>query len=83
MTPIRTQILAKPFPSDEISEGGIYVPETARKVSNKLMVKKVGNSLKNLKEGQVIYRVQDHGTEITIDGEKHFLIDINAILATE
>lgn len=83
MTPIRTQILAKPFPSDEISEGGIYVPETARKDSNKLMVVKAGSSMKNYKEGQVIYRVQDHGTEVMINGEKYFLIDKTALLATE
>lgn len=87
MIPIRSQILVKPFPSDEISEGGIFVPESARRVSNKVRVVKVGVGTKDrpmkLKEGDVGYRVQDWGTELEINGELHFLLDQDAILATE
>lgn len=87
MIPIRSQVLVKPFPSDEISEGGIFVPESARKVSNKVRIVKVGNGTKDkpmrLKEGDVGYRVQDWGCDVLIDGELHFLLDQDAILAIQ
>lgn len=87
MTPVRNQVLVKPFPSDEISEGGIFVPLSARKISNKVRVIKVGNGTINrpmrLKEGDVGYRVQDAGVEIIYEGEPHFLVEDSAILAKE
>ncbi len=85
MQPIRNQILAKPFASEEVSAGGIYVPESARKVSNKMKVVKVGNGVAGkpmfVKEGDVIFRVGDWGTEVLIDGELHFLLDQESVLA--
>jgi chaperonin GroES len=87
MTPIRNLVLVKPFPSDELSEGGIFVPESARRVSNKVRVVKVGNgTLKRpmkLKEGDVGFRVENWGTEVLIGGELHFLLDEGAIIAKE
>ena len=87
MTPIRSQVLVKPFASDEISEFGIIVPENARKPSNKVMVVKVGNGTKDkpmkLKAGQTGYRVQDWGCPVEVEGELHFIMDADAIIATE
>ena len=87
MIPVRSQILVKPFPSDEISEFGIIVPENARKPSNKVKIVRVGNGTKDkpmkLKEGQVGYRVQDWGCPFLIWGELHFIMDADAIIATE
>tara|TARA_R110000868_G_scaffold27075_1_gene103468 strand:- start:191 stop:454 length:264 start_codon:yes stop_codon:yes gene_type:complete len=87
MTPIRSQILVKPFSSDEISEFGIIVPESARRPSNKVKVVKVGNGTKykpmKLKEGQTGYRVKDWGCEVLVNGELHFLMDQDAIIAIE
>lgn len=87
INPIRNQVLVKPFPPDEVSEGGIFVPLSARKPSNKVLVVKTGNGTKDrpmkLKEGQVGYRVMDWGMDIMIDGELHFIMDSGAILATD
>lgn len=87
MTPIRNQILFKPHPSEEVSLGGIYVPENAREVNNKGTIVKVGNGISGrpmaLVPGTVGYRVKDWGTEIMIDGELHFLMDDKAIIAIE
>lgn len=86
MTPLKTQILCKPYPSDEMSIGGIIVPETARGVSNKVLIVKVGSGTKekpmHLKEGDTGHRVRDWGCEVMIDGELHFLMDQEAIIAT-
>jgi len=85
MQPIRSQVLVKPFPADEISEGGIYVPESARKVSNKVKIVAVGNGTKDkpmaLKPGQTGFRVQDWGCGIFVNGELHFIMDMDAIIA--
>lgn len=87
MTPIGNQILFKPLLSNEISEGGLFIPETARKPSNKgtIVLVAKGTSLKpmKLKEGMVVYRVKDWGQEIMINNELHFLMDQGAILAKE
>lgn len=87
MQPIRENVLVKPFKSDEISEGGIYVPETARGISNKVRIVSVGRGSKDkpmkLKAGTTGYRVQNWGQEIEIDGELHFLMNQSAIIAIE
>lgn len=87
MIPIRTQILVKPFPSDQVSEFGIILPDSARKTSNKVKVIAVGNGTKDrpmkLQPGDVGYRVQSWGLEIMIDGELHVVMDQDAILAKE
>ena len=87
MTPIRAQVLVKPFKSDEISTGGIYVPESARQVNNKATIVKVGNGTKDrpmkLKAGETGFRVKDWGCEVLINGEQHFIMDMDAIIAKE
>lgn len=85
MQPIRNQMLVKPFPSEEVTVGGIFVPESAREVSNKVLVVSVGNGTKEkpmtFKKGDIGYRVKDWGTEVMVDGELHFLLDSDSILA--
>lgn len=86
MTPIRNQILFKPFPPDEVTEGGIFVPESARRINNKGAIVKVGNGTKDrpmtLKPGDIGIRVYEWGQEVVIDGELHFIMDSGAILTT-
>lgn len=83
--PIRNQVLVKPFPGDEISAGGILVPESVRKPSNKGTIVAVGNGTKekpmNLKAGDIGFRVQEWGEPILIQGELHYLMDSDSILA--
>lgn len=85
MTPILNKVLVKPYPSDEISEGGIFVPLTARSVSNKVHIVKVGKGTPGkpmkLQPGDTGYRVKDHGTEVLIDDELYFLMEQDAIIA--
>ena len=87
MQPIRSNVLAKPYPPDTLSEGGIFVPESARSESNKMLIVAVGNGTKDrpmkFKEGQTIYRVKDWGTPVDIEGERHYLMDQDSILAVE
>lgn len=87
MIPYGNNILVKCFPSDEVSEGGIFVPESAREDSNKVRIVKVGEGTEKtpmrLKAGDIGFRVRGWGTEILIDGEKHFIMGQDGILALE
>lgn len=86
ITPIRNLILVKPCPSDDVTEGGLIIPDSVKKPSNKVEIIKVGNGTKEkpmrLKEGQIAYRVQDWGCPIEIEGGLYFIMDSDAILAT-
>lgn len=85
--PIRSQILFKPLPPDKISVGGIYVPDSAQQINNKGIIVRVGKGTKDkpmkLKEGDIGYRVKSWGCEVMVDGELHYLMDQDAILAKE
>ena len=85
--PLHNRIVVKPYPSDEKSKGGLFVPESYREESNKVLIVAVGNGTKDkpmkLKAGQTGFRVKDHSeSEIIIEGEKHYLMNQDAIIAT-
>jgi chaperonin GroES len=83
--PIRNHVLVKPFPSDEMSEGGIIVSEAHREISNKMRVVSVGNGTvktpMKFKEGDVVFRVKGCGDAIEINGELHYLVQQSWLLA--
>jgi chaperonin GroES len=83
--PIKENIVVKPFPSDEKSEGGIIVSEAHRAVSQKVKVVAVGSGTKKhpmkFSVGDTAFRVKDSGTEIIIDGEKCFIVKSTWLIA--
>lgn len=83
--PIKNNVVVKPFPSDEKSEGGIFVSEAHRAVSQKVKVIAVGDGTKKLpmnwREGDVAFRVKDSGEEILINGEIHFIVQSGWLIA--
>lgn len=87
MKPIRNNVLCKPYAPDEVSEGGIFVPESARQESNKMYIIAVGSGTPNkpmkLRAGQTAYRVKDWGTPVEVNGERHYIMDQAAIIAID
>jgi len=85
MTPIRDLVLVKPFIADEITEGGLYIPENYRERSSKAQVVKVGNGTTKVKmeakAGDVIFHIKGAGEPFVIDGEYYYLIRQNDILS--
>jgi chaperonin GroES len=85
MTPIRDLVLVKPFMADEITEGGLYIPESARERSSKAEVVKVGNGTAKVKmeakAGDVVFHIKGAGEPLVIDGEYYYLIRQNDILS--
>ena len=87
ITPVRNQVLVNPYPSDAVTVGGIIVPDNCKQISNKVRIVAVGGGTKDkpmrLKVGQTGFRVKDWGIEVLVNGELHFLMEDNAILAVE
>lgn len=85
--PIRDYIIAKPFPSDEQSEGGIFVSEAHRPISNKMEVIAVGNGTRKhpmrFVPGDIVFRVKDDGNLIEWEGEKYFILKAQHLLAKQ
>ncbi len=83
--PILNNVVVKPFPSDEKSEGGIIVSEAHRAVSQKMLVIAVGDGTKkhpmNFSIGDTAFRVKDCGDEVLINGERHFIVKSNWLIA--
>lgn len=87
MRALKNQVIVKPFESESVSAGGIIVPDSFKERSNKAKVVSVGGGTKQrtmlYAEGQVVYHVKNYGTEIIKNGEKHYIMDMGAILAYE
>ena len=87
MIPVRQNVLVKPYPSSDVSVGGIFVPDSAKAPSNKVYIVAVGTGTPNkpmkLKAGQTGYRVKDWGEQFLIDGELHYLMEQSAIIALQ
>lgn len=85
MRAIRDNVIVKPLPSDEKSEGGIIVSEAHRAVSDKVEVISVGNGTKkvpmNWKPGDIAFRVHACGDEIEMNGERYFIVKANWLIA--
>lgn len=85
MRPIKNQIVFKPFPMEEKTEGGLFVPESFRGESNKGVIVEVGAGTKSrpmrLKKGDIGFRVHGWGNKIEENGEVVYLMDENAIIA--
>lgn len=87
MKPIGQNVLIKPAISDEVSEGGLFVPDAYRTPSNKgtIVATGDGSPKKPMKvsAGQTCYRVKDWGQEVLVDGELHYLMNQDAVIAIQ
>lgn len=85
--PILNNVLVKPFIGEEITSGGIVVPDSFRKDSDKVEIIAVGNGTKNkpmkLKVGDIGFRVYQWGTPIEQNDELFYLMGDNAIIALQ
>jgi chaperonin GroES len=83
--PVGQNILVRAFEGDNISQGGIIVPDSCKKDSNKVEIVAVGKGSQkkpmNRKVGEIGYRVKDHGQEIWEGDNKYYLLDQSWIIA--
>lgn len=81
MKPHNKKILFKPFKSNTTTEGGLFIPDSVQKLSNKGEIVEVGDKVTKVKKGDIGFRVKDWGEEFIINGEKHYIMEQDAILA--
>jgi chaperonin GroES len=84
--PVGNRILVRPFPPDEMSTGGIIVPDSVKERSNKATVVATGGGIKDHPMrygiGDIVFHVKGAGTEMLEEGIKYYLMMDSDILCT-
>ncbi|WP_462272351.1 co-chaperone GroES [Methanohalophilus sp.] len=83
--PVGERVLIKPIKEEEVTSGGIYIPESAQKEKKEGNIVAVGTYEDGkelpLKEGDHIIYGGFQSDEMEMDGEKYLFIDFKDVLA--
>jgi chaperonin GroES len=83
--PLSDRVLIEPAKAEEVTAGGIIIPDSAKEKPLKGKVKAVGNGTKDeemiVKAGDTVLYGKYAGTEIEVDGEKFLMMRQSDILA--
>ncbi len=84
--PIGERVLLKHQKKEEVTKGGIYIPESAQKENKEGIVIAVGTFEDGkelpLKKGDLVIYGGYQSDEIELDGEMYLFVDFKDILAT-
>ena len=79
--PLRNLIIALPIQADEISQGGILIPEQARKTLNEATIVLCGPDVdETIRPGETIVFTQHSETRVRIDGETYIMVEQENVL---
>jgi chaperonin GroES len=90
LEPLGDRVVVKPLPSDEVSKGGIILPDTAKEKPQEGKIIAVGPGKLNddgkrialeVKVGDRVIYTKYGGTEIKIDGEEYMILRESDIMA--
>ena len=83
--PLSDRVLIEPVAAEEVTVGGIIIPDTAKEKPLRGTVKAVGNGTKDeamvVKEGDLVLYGKYAGTELEVDGVKYLMMCQSDILA--
>ena len=88
--PLADRVVIKPIEREEVTKGGIYIPDTAKEKPQEGKVIAVGPGrlsedgkriVMAVKVGDVVIYARYAGTEIKIDAEEYVILRENDILA--
>ncbi|MCL5774186.1 MAG: co-chaperone GroES [Firmicutes bacterium] len=88
--PLGDRVLLKPIPQEEVSKGGIIMPDTAKEKPQQGEIIAVGSGriLDNgeripmeVKEGDKVLYGKYSGTEVKLEGEEYLIVSEKEILA--
>jgi len=91
LKPLGDRIVVKPIEQDEVTTGGIMLPDTAKEKPQKGKVLAAGPGARNdagervemdVKVGDTVLYAKYSGTEVKLDGEKVLVLRESDILAT-
>ena len=85
LKPLADRVLIRPAAAEEVTLGGIIIPDSAKEKPLKGKVLAVGAGTKDeemvLKEGDTVLYGKYAGTEVELDGEKVIIMRQNEVLA--
>ena len=86
--PLSDRVLIEPAKAEEVTAGGIIIPDSAKEKPLKGIVKAVGHGTKDeemvLKVGDQVLYGKYAGTELELEGKKYLIMrqsDVVAVLA--
>lgn len=88
--PLQDRVVIKPIPKEDVTKGGIYLPDTAKEKPQEGKVVAVGPGRVSddgkrialeLKVGDKVLYSKYAGTEIKLDDEEYLILRENDILA--
>lgn len=81
--PLGSRVLVRPLEAENVTSGGIYIPETAKEKPQTGEVVAVGDDKEEIKVkvGQKVMFPKYNGTEIKIDGVEHIIMEAEDLLA--
>lgn len=91
LQPLDDRIIIKPIPKEEVTKGGIVLPDTAKEKPTEGKVIAVGPGkmtdegkriAMDIKKGDIVIYAKYSGTEIKEDGEELIIMRESDILAT-
>jgi chaperonin GroES len=89
LSPLGDRVLIKPTPKEEVSKGGIILPDTAKEKSQEGQIVAVGPGrltedgkriAMEIKVGEKVLYAKYAGTEIKLDGEDYLIVRESDIL---
>lgn len=92
LKPLGSHVLVRPAPSEEVTSGGIMLPDTARKRPQEGEVLAIGTGrvmkdgtriTLSVKVGDTIIYSKYAGTEVRVDDEDLVLLDEDSVLAVK
>lgn len=85
VTPLADRLIIEPAKQDEVSKGGIIIPDTAKEKPQKGTAIAVGGGKKDepmtVKVGDVVLYGKYSGTEINIEGKDYLIMREYDVLA--
>ena len=92
LRPLGDRVVIKPSPEEEVTKGGIVLPDTAKKKPQEGKVVAVGSGkmLENgnraemsVKVGDMVIYSKYGGTDVTVNGEELVIMEEDQILAVK
>jgi chaperonin GroES len=90
LTPLHDRIIVKPAPAEEVTKGGIIIPDTAKEKPLQGKITAIGKGRVDdngkiipmqVKVGDNVLYGKYAGTEVTIDGEEYLMMKENDVFA--
>ena len=82
--PLGNRVVVEPIDQDEVTAGGIVLPETAKEKKKQGTVIEVGNIEEKelpVKKGDTILYTGYSSEELELNGEKYLLLDAKDVIA--